>query len=107
MSKSMCTVVSLDGSSQNAYKIVMLHTDGSEVTLTELAAITRAGMNYIPSHVLSKMFESSGLKVTEVTKENGNEPLLNNRTNLYKLLRRQNKRLYALQGAGGSPDEPA
>jgi hypothetical protein len=77
MTKSICTVVSLDGSSQNAYKIVMLHTDGSEVTLTELAAITRAGMNYIPSHVLSKMFETSGLKATEETRENGNEPISN------------------------------
>jgi len=51
----------------------MQHTDGYTVTLTVLAVITRAGMNYIPSQVLSKMFETNGLKVTEVTKENGNE----------------------------------
>jgi hypothetical protein len=73
MSKSICTVVSFDGSSNVEYKIAMLHTVGSTVTLTELAAITKAGTNYIPSHVLSKMFETSGQKVTEVTKENGNE----------------------------------
>ena len=73
MSKSICTVVSFDGSSKNGYKIVMQHTDGLGVTLTELAAITKAGMNYIPSHVLSKMFETSGIRATEVTKENGNE----------------------------------
>lgn len=73
MSKSICTVVSFDGSSNVGYKIAMQHTDGSGVTLTELAAITKDGMNYIPSQVLSKMFESSGLKATEVTKENGNE----------------------------------
>ena len=73
MSKSICTVVSFDGSSNVGYKIAMQHTDGSTVTLTELAAITKAGMNYIPSQVLSKMFETSGSKVTEVTKENGNE----------------------------------
>ena len=70
---SIVTVVSFDGSSSDAYRIAMQHTDGSMVILTELAAITKAGMNYIPSQVLSKMFETSGLKVTEVTKENGNE----------------------------------
>jgi hypothetical protein len=73
MTKSICTVVSFDGLSKNGYKIAMQHTVGSTVTLTELAAITKVGMNYIPSHVLSKMFENSGIKVTEVTKENGNE----------------------------------
>ena len=73
MSKSICTVVSFDGLSNVEYKIAMLHTVGSMVTLTELAAITKAGTNYIPSHVLSKMFEISGQKVTEVQKENGNE----------------------------------
>jgi hypothetical protein len=73
MSKSICTVVSFDGSSNVGYKIAMLHINGSMVTMTELAAITKAGMNYIPSHVLIKMFETSGSKVTEVTQENGNE----------------------------------
>jgi len=70
---SIVTVVSFDGSSSDAYKIAMRHTDGSTVTLTTLAVVTRAGMNYIPSQVLSKMFETNGLKVTEVTKENGND----------------------------------
>jgi hypothetical protein len=73
MTKSICTVVSFGGSSNVGYKIAMQHTDGYTVTLTVLAVITRAGMNYIPSQVLSKMFETNGLKVTEVTKENGNE----------------------------------
>jgi hypothetical protein len=73
MTKSICTVVSFGGSSKNGYKIAMQYTDGFTVTLTELAAITKDGMNYIPSQVLSKMFETSGLKVTEVTKENGND----------------------------------
>jgi hypothetical protein len=73
MSKSICTVVSFDGSSNSGYKIAMQHIDGSKATLTVLAVITKAGMNYIPSHVLSKMFETSGLKATEATKENGNE----------------------------------
>ena len=73
MTKSICTVVSFGGSSNVGYKIAMQHTAGYTVTLTVLAVITRAGMNYIPSQVLSTMFETSGLKVTEVTKENGNE----------------------------------
>lgn len=73
MSKSICTVASFDGSSNVGYKIAMQHTSGSTVTLTELAAITKAGMNYIPSQNLNKMFEINGSKVTEVTKENGNE----------------------------------
>jgi hypothetical protein len=70
---SIVTVVSLIGSSNDGYRIAMQRTDGCMATLTTLAVITKAGMNYIPSHVLSKMFESSGLKVTEVTMENGNE----------------------------------
>jgi hypothetical protein len=52
MTKSICTVVSFGGSSNVGYKIAMQHTDGSMVTLTELAAITKAGMNYIPSQLL-------------------------------------------------------
>ena len=73
MSKSICTVVSFDGSSNVEYKIAMQHTVGSTVTLTELAAITKAGTNYIPSHVLSKMFATSGVKATEEMKVNGND----------------------------------
>ena len=73
MSKSICTVVSFDGSSNVEYKIAMQHTVGSTVTLTELAAITKAGTNYIPSHVLSKMFATSGAKATEEMKVNGND----------------------------------
>jgi hypothetical protein len=73
VTKSICTVVSFDGSSNVGYKIAMQHIDGSKATLTVLAVITKAGANYIPSPVLSKMFETSGQRATEVTKENGNE----------------------------------
>ncbi len=59
---SIVTVVSLDGSSKSALKIVMAHTDGSEVMLTTLVDITRDGMTYIRDHGLSKMFEISGAK---------------------------------------------
>ena len=70
---SIVTVVSLDGSSKSALKIVMAHTDGSEVTLTTLADITKAGMTYIRDHGWKKMFEHSGLLATEEMKESGNE----------------------------------
>lgn len=70
---SIVTVVSFDGSSSDAYKIVMRRTDGSVATLTTLAVITKAGMTYIQRLDLNRMFAISGLKVTEVTQENGNE----------------------------------
>ena len=59
---NIVTVVSLDGSSKSALKIVMAHIDGSEVTLTTLVDITRDGMTYIRTHGLSEMFETSGAK---------------------------------------------
>lgn len=70
---SIVTVVSFDGSSNDAYRIAMQRTDGSMVTLTTLAVVTRAGMTYMKALDLNKMFGINGLKVTEVTKENGNE----------------------------------
>ncbi len=70
---SIVTVVSFDGSSSDAYRIAMQRTDGSTVTLTTLAVVTRAGMTYMQALDLNKMFGINGSKVTEVTKENGNE----------------------------------
>jgi hypothetical protein len=70
---SIVTVVSFGGSSDDAYRIAMQLTDGSMVTLTTLAVVTRAGMTYMKALDLNKMFGINGLKVTEVTKENGNE----------------------------------
>jgi len=70
---SIVTDVLSDGSSSEELKIAMLHTDGSVVTLTTLAVITKAGMTYIKTHGLRTMFESSGLLVTEEMKESGNE----------------------------------
>jgi hypothetical protein len=70
---SIVTVVSFDGSSNDAYRIAMQRTDGSMVTLTTLAVVTRAGMTYMKALDLNKMFGINGTKVTEVTKENGNE----------------------------------
>ena len=70
---SIVTVVSFDGSSSDAYRIAMQRTDGLTVTLTTLAVVTRAGMTYMQALDLNKMFGINGSKVTEVTKENGNE----------------------------------
>ena len=70
---SIVTVVSFDGSSNDAYKIVMQRTDGCTVSLTTLAVVTKAGMTYMRGLDLNKMFGINGAKVTEVTKENGNE----------------------------------
>jgi len=70
---SIVTVVSFDGSSNDAYRIAMQRTDGSMVTLITLAVVTRAGMIYMQALDLNKMFGINGSKVTEVTMENGNE----------------------------------
>ena len=70
---SIVTVVSFDGSSSDAYRIAMQRTDGSTVTLTTLAVVTRAGMTYMQALDLNKMFGISGSTVTEVNMENGNE----------------------------------
>jgi len=70
---SIGIAVSFGGSSSAAWKIVMQHTDGYEVTLTTLAAITRDGMNYIRGHGWNKMFETSGLKAIVEQMESGNE----------------------------------
>jgi hypothetical protein len=70
---SIVTVVLFDGSSNDAYRIAMQRTDGSTVTLTTLAVVTRAGMTYMKALDLNKMFGINGSKVTEVTQENGND----------------------------------
>lgn len=70
---SIVTVVSFDGSSNDAYRIAMQRTDGSTVTLTTLAVVTRAGMTYMKALDLNKMFGINGSKAIEVTQENGND----------------------------------
>ena len=70
---NIVTVVSFDGSSSDAYKIVMRHTDSSSVTLTTLAVVTRAGMNYMQALDLNKMFGINGTKAIEVNMGNGND----------------------------------
>jgi hypothetical protein len=70
---NIVTVVSFGRSSRCASKIAIAHTVGSMVTLTVLGNVTRGGTNFTPSPALRRMLESNGQKVTEVTKENGNE----------------------------------
>jgi hypothetical protein len=70
---SIVTAVSFGRSSKCVSRIAIAHTVGSMVTLTTLGSITRDGMNFIPNQGLKQMLKTNGLKVTEVTKENGNE----------------------------------
>ena len=70
---SIGIAVSFVGSSKGECRIVMQHTDGSRVTLTTLAVITRDGMNYIRGQGWKKMFETSGLKEIVENMEIGDE----------------------------------
>jgi hypothetical protein len=70
---SICTAVLFGRSSRCGLKIVMVHTVGSMATVTTLGAGRRGGTNFTPNQNLKTMLETNGLKVTEVTKENGNE----------------------------------
>lgn len=70
---SIGIAVSLGGSSEGGLKIVKLHTDGSTVTTTLMASITRAGISYIRSHGWQRMYESSGAKAIVEKTEIGND----------------------------------
>lgn len=65
--------VSFEKSSVCELKIVTVRTVGSQATVTIREGITKDGMNSIPTVFLNAMLKSSGRKVIEVTKENGNE----------------------------------
>jgi UPF0716 family protein affecting phage T7 exclusion len=70
---SIVTVVSFDGSSSDGFQIAVARTVGSQVTLTTLVAVSKAGMNYIRIHGWNEMFESSGLEEIAAMMESGNE----------------------------------
>ena len=72
-SVSICTVVSFGRSSPCALKIGIVHTVGSEATVTIVGGGRRGGTNFTPNQTLKKMLETNGLKATEATTENGNE----------------------------------
>ena len=65
--------VSFERSSVCELKIVTVRTVGSRVTVTTREGITKDGMNSIPTVFLNAMLKSSGRRVIEETKENGNE----------------------------------
>ena len=73
VSMNIATVVSFDGSSQSASKIVLVQSSGSKVTVTTMGSITKDGMNFTPSLDLRRMLRINGLKATEEQKENGND----------------------------------
>ena len=70
---SIGIAVSFDGLLKKGFKIVTVHTSGSEATVTKWADGTRGGLNYIPNRILKQMFENSGQRVIEATTENGND----------------------------------
>jgi hypothetical protein len=70
---SIGIVVSFDGSSRYVSKIVAMHTDSSTVVVTELAKVTKAGMNFIRSQDWKKMLNNNGNSETEEQKGNGND----------------------------------
>lgn len=70
---SIVIVALFDGCSICDFKIAIQRTDGSGVTRMIAVAGSKAGMIYIPAQYLNEMFETSGQKVIEVNKENGNE----------------------------------
>jgi chorismate mutase len=70
---SIGIAVSFETSSNVGYKIVMLRTDSFTATVTTLAVITRAGMNYIPAQDLKKMCETNGLKATVANRVIGDD----------------------------------
>ena len=72
-SMNIATVVSFDGSSQSASKIVLVQSSGLKVIVTTMGRITEDGTTFIPSLDLKRMLRINGTKATEVTKENGNE----------------------------------
>ncbi len=70
---SIATAVSFVGSSKKGWKIVMVRTVGSTVTLTKMGDISKDGMTFTPTPSLSRIQEINGPKATAAKKENGNE----------------------------------
>jgi hypothetical protein len=66
-------VVSLEPSSRCAYKIVKRHTIGSMVVLTEVASVTKAGMNYIPDQFWKETLGINGVRAIVENMVNGNK----------------------------------
>jgi hypothetical protein len=72
---SIAIVALSDGYLLNGFKIAIQRTDGSGATQMIEVAGSRVGTTCIPAQYLREMFETSGQKVIEVNKENGNEEI--------------------------------
>jgi hypothetical protein len=72
-SMNIATVVSFDGSSQSASKIVLVQSSGLKVTVTTMGRITEDGTTFTPTLDLRRMLRINGTKVTEEMKANGND----------------------------------
>ena len=73
MRTSIGIAVSFGGLSRPEYKIVTLQSDSLKATVTSLGKLSRDGTKFTLNPIWKEMSEISGTKVTEVTKENGNE----------------------------------
>lgn len=71
---SIGIVVLFGGLSKPEYKIVTLQFDSLTATLTALGRLSRDGTKFTLNPIWTEMSEINGKKVTEATKENGNEP---------------------------------
>jgi hypothetical protein len=72
---SIGIAVSFGGSSKPEYKIVTLRCDSLTATVTSLGRLSRDGAKFTLNPIWTETFEISGAKATEVTKENGYEPV--------------------------------
>jgi hypothetical protein len=72
-SMNIATVVSFDGSSQSASKIVLVQSSGLRVTVTTMGRITKDGTMFTPSLDLRRMLRINGTRETEEMKANGND----------------------------------
>jgi hypothetical protein len=72
---SIGIAVSFGGLSKPEYKIVTLQCDSSTATVTSLGRLSRDGTKFTLNPIWTEMSETNGAKATEVTKENGNEPV--------------------------------
>jgi len=72
---SIGIAVSFDGSSKPEYKIVTLRCDSLRATVTSLGRLSRDGIKFTLNPIWTETSESNGSEATEVTKENGYEPV--------------------------------
>ena len=70
---SIAIVVSFDGYSASGYKTAIQRSDGSRDTWMREVVLSKGGTTCIPVQYLKEMFETSGRRAIEATKEIGDE----------------------------------